>query len=1176
MTPAPPTYPCPFCGTVASAESGCPSCGRGPNADALEVLRLDAEIAGLNQRLQAVRAEASGIERDLVDSTTRRNAAAFRVHDAVRAAHTAATAGTQAQAPAAHAPTAPVAQVPASSGPAAQAPPPPFPVAPPRAAPPFPVAPPRAESKLTTLTVQNVLFALGGLLLVVAAAVFTAVAWAQVGVTGRALLLGAATAAILAVPPFAVRRGLTAAAETLAVVGLLMILLDGYAAWAVDFLGVAGSPPRMYAATVCAITAGIALGYGRLVGLPGPRIAALLVAQPVLPLAAASLDFEPVGWSLTLTAVTALNVAVLRLRTARFTADVIGTVAYVCGGSAAALAAVLALVEVLTATNAAGAASGGLALMLISLLTVGVAVLARNGVAQSVTGGFLVVAAGVSLAGPAFRLWPGAELLSLAVIALALTAAVMAVRRRLPDNVSLGPWIGAHVVTAVPAIGVAGAAVIGAGQSVLAADPLGSASWTAAVSGTGWEPLVAAVAVLGAYLMLLPAWTRTDLALITLAVLGFLLPAAFGLTWWSAAVAGVIVATVALALAARTPAAPAAGWMLAVRLVIAGVAAVHALIIGLGHPGVGAGVCAALAVAGLGIAVAAHSGPRRVSVGTAGWMAGLLAVPAAVWQALIAADASPNVQVRALFAVVVLLGAVTHAVVRVLPGYGIPTAAVTLLLATVSPVWSLAGDDPVALYAAAALLLIAALLPVRAGIAGAVAVAVPVPAVMLFVAAGADLAVVLLDPLEQLRTVWSGDVPATSSIAWSTVVAVLITALAAGVAALFTTGAPVVAGAKGRYRVAAWACAPLIAVAVPLALAAAGAPWPAVPMSSLIIGLAGLVGTALLLPAAVVWFPVVVAVSGWLTVIGLAGSTPTHGATLAAFGLLVVASAVIGVAGRDESARIAAWLTGTLSVAVLAYTAADTFELADGGTARSVLAAAAVAAALEGFLARSRPREAPAVAAVAHSTALVALLLAGSTGQAAVICTLWSVVLVVRALLPRESRGARFRYALAAAVVLLIGWWLFLQSIDVTTAEVYTLPAAVMALLVGWYARHERPDLPSWVAYGPALGAAFLPTFAVISNSTSDEPEYLRRLLLGLGALIVLIVGARARSQAPVVVGSGALALIALHEVVQFWDLVPRWVPLALGGVLLLAIATTMEQRRRDLLRLRNAVGRMT
>ena len=141
----------------------------------------------------------------------------------------------------------------------------------------------RAEA--STRTIQTVLFVLGGLLLGTAAIVFTAVAWATFGVRGRALILGSFTALALAAPLFALRRRLVGTAETFAAVGLLLVLLDGYAAWYVNLFGVADGSVPGYAAAVCAVTAAVAAGYASATGLVGPRFAALAVAQPVLPLA---------------------------------------------------------------------------------------------------------------------------------------------------------------------------------------------------------------------------------------------------------------------------------------------------------------------------------------------------------------------------------------------------------------------------------------------------------------------------------------------------------------------------------------------------------------------------------------------------------------------------------------------------------------------------------------------------------------------------------------------------------------------------------------------------------------------------------------------------------------------------------------------------------------------------
>lgn len=75
------------------------------------------------------------------------------------------------------------------------------------------------------------------------------------------------------------------------------------------------------------------------------------------------------------------------------------------------------------------------------------------------------------------------------------------------------------------------------------------------------------------------------------------------------------------------------------------------------------------------------------------------------------------------------------------------------------------------------------------------------------------------------------------------------------------------------------------------------------------------------------------------------------------------------------------------------------------------------------------------------------------------------------------------------------------------------------------------------------------------------------------------LLGARFRLQALLVLGGSVLALDGLHElapyVVQVVGALPRWLPPALAGLLLLAVGATYEQRLRDARRLRDRVARM-
>src|SRR5262249_56301467 len=90
---------------------------------------------------------------------------------------------------------------------------------------------PRPEG--APVTVQAVLLTLGGLLLSVAAVVFTVVTWGHVGIGGKAAILLVLTSGVLAAPAALARRRMAGSAEAVAAVELVLTVLDGDAARAV-------------------------------------------------------------------------------------------------------------------------------------------------------------------------------------------------------------------------------------------------------------------------------------------------------------------------------------------------------------------------------------------------------------------------------------------------------------------------------------------------------------------------------------------------------------------------------------------------------------------------------------------------------------------------------------------------------------------------------------------------------------------------------------------------------------------------------------------------------------------------------------------------------------------------------------------------------------------------------
>ncbi|KAB1907992.1 hypothetical protein F8279_08545 [Micromonospora sp. AMSO1212t] len=1130
-------YPCPGCGAPADLVAGCRACGRPPYPPAAEVVRLDREITELTPRVEAARLAYQDLSGRLVTARQRRAAVAARIRQEIPA--------------------------PRAAGPA----PPPAPT-PPRPVPPTPAVRP-GGAETSTRAVQGLLFVLGGLLLGTAAVVFTAVAWATFGVAGRALILLAVTALALVAPLVARARGLRGTAETLASVALLLVVLDGYAAWSVDLFGVTGLPGSRYAALVTAIGAAVAAGYALVSRLTAPWFAAWLLAQPVLPLAAAAFRPTAAGWALVLTAVALGDLAVvvaLRRRTSGTRAALVAgrVLGWTGHGVALVLAAGCALVPLALGRAAGTPLLAGGPLLVVALALVAGALAAGGRLCRATTTGLLVPVLAVALVRPVGELRAGLLLLAAGLVVAALAGAA----RVLPASVRTGPLVGALAVAAalgqvaVVLTGLVGAATASAGF------PAWQGGRDVPVPSWGWQLPVALLLTAGAVALLTPRAVRPIVGVAAAGLVALAAPAVTATPWPLVLVVDLATATALLLAAVARPrpgrvAVPVAASAGAVLLG-------HALLVGFAAP---AGAVAVLAVTTLLGVTAAGLGRRGLDaqpvVGGVALAVALVAVPAAVAVALLGLGAPLWWQLRGATAAVVVPVVVVLGVRRLwtdLSGYASTGLAVALagvgLVPLVAP-----GGEPVAPYAAAGVLLA---LAAGGGSRPAVAPrAVGAALAGLALLAGARTVLLVLANLP-VRP--GSGVPAAATASAGTARAGLV---------LLLLGAAAGAYAATDRRVAWWlAASPFGAVALPVLAEAAGAPWPVVPATAFGIGLAALLAAALTGAHRAVLVPLGVV----LAVPGFGGLLATRAGTLAALGVLVVAGAVTGVAGRPAVVRIVGWLGAVAAATGFAVVASLTAGQPLRTGAFAVLAVAAVtlhAAPLLRVVRSGGPggvgagrAGAWALEAAAQAVALLALLLAGgSLRHAAAVCVLWGVAVAVRVLRRGESPDGRRVLAAVAAGSELIGGWLVLAARGVVVLEAYTLPAAALALGAGVLALRRRPGLTSWLALGPGLGAALLPS--LVSVLVLGEPQPWRRLALGAAAVAVVFAGSARRWQAPVVLGAATLVPLALHELGRGWDLLPRWIFLALGGLLLIGLAATYERRRRDLVRLRDAVARL-
>ncbi|MBA2946290.1 hypothetical protein H1D24_10785 [Streptomyces sp. PSKA28] len=341
-----------------------------------------------------------------------------------------------------------------------------------------------------------------------------------------------------------------------------------------------------------------------------------------------------------------------------------------------------------------------------------------------------------------------------------------------------------------------------------------------------------------------------------------------------------------------------------------------------------------------------------------------------------------------------------------------------------------------------------------------------------------------------------------------------------------------------------------------------------------------------------------------------------YGVGLSAQGITTAAALAAAAAARQvPTAQTAATVLSVVASLSLAF-----LSLASEGATLVVLVALTVLFAAASWFARLAPVTAPAAlayaAALACATgasvgwrpehtallvlvvpvtaALLAARLGGSpatvpvevTGAAAGLLAvaltvadppMLALVLALCGVIAAGTavRSDRRPVGYAAAALFVLATWVRLASWDVETPEAYTLPVTVPALFVGALRRRRDPQASSWTAYGAGLAATLVPSLI----AAWGDPHWLRPLLLGAAALLITLLGARHHLQAPLLIGGAVLTLDALHELapylVQIAGALPRWVPPALAGLLLLAVGATYEQRIRDARRMREVLDKM-
>ncbi len=274
--------------------------------------------------------------------------------------------------------------------------------------------------------------------------------------------------------------------------------------------------------------------------------------------------------------------------------------------------------------------------------------------------------------------------------------------------------------------------------------------------------------------------------------------------------------------------------------------------------------------------------------------------------------------------------------------------------------------------------------------------------------------------------------------------------------------------------------------------------------------------------------------------------------TLAFLGAVAVPAALATAASRSGWLRQGC--AAVAAVAVVGECAAAAVG-AGGGAAEAgfVVAAAAGAVLVMGTRWRRRAAEGPVLEALGLGMGALGALLAGWEGR-------WlaaALTAAVPALLAAGAWPVRRAYLWSGAAVAVAATWAWLAAAGVTAVEAYTLPAAAVALAAGALARRGEARPGSWLAFGPGLAVALLPSLVL----AVDRDGRARPLLLTAAALLVLLAGARAGLQAPLVLGAVTLLGLGADAVLPVAAQLPRWITIGLTGLLLLWLGATAERQ---------------
>ncbi len=262
-------------------------------------------------------------------------------------------------------------------------------------------------------------------------------------------------------------------------------------------------------------------------------------------------------------------------------------------------------------------------------------------------------------------------------------------------------------------------------------------------------------------------------------------------------------------------------------------------------------------------------------------------------------------------------------------------------------------------------------------------------------------------------------------------------------------------------------------------------------------------------------------------------------------------------AGVARAAAVASASSVTV-ISGLTWQSIAARDLAGSQTASLVVVLPAIALAVAALVLADRvPSDLET--AIAVSSLVLGLVALTLVADGTVALSTGSVLGIGSGALAATAAVVRRRALWWALQITAVGALFVALVIGVDEVELWSIPAALVALTLGLAVRRTDETLSSWITLTPACVLSLVPSLAV---GLAGSHQGLRLSAVSALATAVLIAGARRREKGPTAVAVATLATVLVWMIAPHVHQAPSWTVLVMCGAALLWIGFTWEARR--------------